>query len=49
MATSPSGSTASTASTCALVTPYERQCGPPAFVPTLPPIVHACWEDGSGA
>jgi len=31
------------------VTPYFRQCGPPAFSATLPPIVHALWLDGSGA
>jgi hypothetical protein len=31
------------------VTPYFRQCGPPAFSATLPPIVHAVWLDGSGA
>jgi hypothetical protein len=45
----PSGSTTSTASTCADVTPEARQCGPPALVATLPPIVHACCDDGSGA
>ena len=45
----PSGSTTSRASTCALVTPYARQCGPPAFVLTLPPIEEVCWLDGSGA
>ena len=26
--------------------PSARQCGPPAFVATLPPIVHADWDDG---
>ena len=31
------------------VTPDARQWGPPAFVATLPPIVHACCDDGSGA
>ena len=46
---SPSGSTTSTASTCALVTPYGRQCGPPELLATLPPIEHDCWLDGSGA
>ncbi len=45
----PSGMTMSSASTCALVTPYARQCGPPAFVLTLPPIDDVCWLDGSGA
>ena len=44
-----SGSTTSSASTCADVTPYARQCGPPAFVFTLPPIEEVCWLDGSGA
>jgi hypothetical protein len=48
-AVSPSGSTTSTASTWALVTPAARQCGPPALVATFPPIVQACCEDGSGA
>ena len=37
------------ASTCVAVTPDARQCGPPALVATLPPIVHACCDDGSGA
>ncbi len=47
--TSPFGSTTSSASTWAEVTPYARQCGPPAFVFTLPPIEEVCWLDGSGA
>ena len=47
--TDPSGSTTSTARTCADVTPAARQCGPPALVPTLPPMLHACCDDGSGA
>ena len=47
--TEPSGSTTSTASTWAEVTPAARQCGPPALVPTLPPMLHACCDDGSGA
>ena len=34
---------------CAHVTPYARQCGPPAFVFTLPPIEEICCDDGSGA
>ena len=46
--TVPSESTMSRASTCADVTPYARQCGPPAFVATLPPIDETCCEDGSG-
>ncbi len=31
-----------------MVTPYLRQCGPPAFSATLPPTVQATWLDGSG-
>ncbi len=31
------------------VTPYLRQCGPPAFMPTLPPNVETVWLAGSGA
>jgi hypothetical protein len=45
----PSASTTSTARTWVAVTPDARQCGPPALVATLPPIVHACCDDGSGA
>src|SRR4051794_37633296 len=33
----------------ALVTPSERQCGPPELLATLPPIEHVCWLLGSGA
>ena len=32
-----------------VVSPYFRQCTPPEFSATLPPIVHAIWLDGSGA
>ncbi len=32
-----------------LVIPYLRQCGPPAFVETLPPMDDTIWLDGSGA
>jgi len=39
----------STARTCALVTPYARQWGPPAFVFTFPPMDETCWDEGSGA
>ena len=39
----------SSATTWLSVTPYLRQCGPPAFSATLPPIVQAAWLDGSGA
>ena len=31
------------------VNPYLRQCAPPEFSATLPPIVQTCWLDGSGA
>lgn len=31
------------------VSPYFRQCTPPAFSATLPPIEHAICDDGSGA
>ena len=48
-ATSPSGSTTSIPSTWSDVTPYFRQCGPPEFSATFPPIVHAVWLEGSGA
>ena len=47
--TVPSGSTTSHASTWLRVTPYLRQCGPPAFSATLPPMVQAAWLEGSGA
>ena len=46
---SPSGSTISAASTWLTVKPYLRQCAPPEFSATLPPIVHTCCDDGSGA
>ena len=36
-------------STWLVVTPYARQCGPPEFSATLPPMVHAFWLEGSGA
>src|SRR5213079_1682334 len=44
----PSASTTSRLSTWFAVTPYLRQCGPPEFSATLPPIVQAVWLDGSG-
>ena len=31
-----------------LVMPYFRQCMPPAFVETLPPMVETTWLPGSG-
>ncbi len=47
--TSPRSSTISNASTWLTVVPYERQCGPPAFVAMLPPIVELRCDAGSGA
>ncbi len=38
-----------TRSTLCSVSPYFRQCTPPEFSATLPPIVQAIWLDGSGA
>ena len=32
-----------------VVKPYLRQCAPPEFSATLPPIEQICWLDGSGA
>jgi hypothetical protein len=46
---SPSGVTTSSAVTWVLVKPYLRQCAPPEFSATFPPIEHTCWLDGSGA
>ena len=46
--TVPSCSTTTRPSTWLSVTPYLRQCGPPALVATLPPIVLTCCEDGIG-
>ena len=39
----------SAASTWLTVKPYFRQCAPPEFSATLPPIVQTCCEEGSGA
>ena len=47
--TSPVISTISQPSTLLVVSPYLRQCTPPEFSATLPPIVQAICEDGSGA
>ena len=44
----PSPKTTSIPSTWSAVTPWPRQCSPPAFVPMLPPITEAAREDGSG-
>ena len=49
MTTEPSASTTSADSTWFVVNPYLRQCAPPEFSATLPPIVHTCWLLGSGA
>jgi hypothetical protein len=38
-----------TFSTLCSVRPYFRQCTPPEFSATLPPMVQAIWLDGSGA
>ena len=46
---SPLGRTTVAPSTWFLVAPYFRQCGPPAFSATFPPMVQACWLAGSGA
>ena len=38
-----------TRSTLCTVRPYFRQCTPPEFSATLPPMLQAICEDGSGA
>ena len=43
------GSTTSAPVTWLTVNPYFRQCAPPAFSATLPPIEQTCWLLGSGA
>src|SRR3954466_7712252 len=45
---SPSGSTTSSPHTYVVVKPYLKQCAPPEFSATLPPIEHTIWLDGSG-
>ena len=47
--TSPSMVIARTDSTLCTVSPYLRQCTPPEFSLTLPPMVQAICDDGSGA
>ena len=47
--TAPSGSTTSAPVTWLTVKPYFRQCAPPEFSATLPPIEQTCCDDGSGA
>ena len=44
----PSISTISTPSRLLVVSPYFKQCSPPEFSATLPPMVQAIWLDGSG-
>ena len=46
---SPSGRTTVAPVTWFTVNPCFRQCAPPEFSATLPPIVHTCWLEGSGA
>ena len=46
---SPSAVKPRTLSTLCSVRPYLRQCTPPEFSATLPPIVQAIWLLGSGA
>ncbi len=46
---SPSTVKPRTRSTLCSVRPYFRQCTPPEFSATLPPMVQAIWLDGSGA
>ncbi len=46
---SPSGQTISQARTWWEVKPYFRQCAPPEFSATFPPIEQICWLEGSGA
>ena len=46
---SPSESTTCRPRRLFVVVPYFRQCTPPAFSATLPPMVQAIWLDGSGA
>jgi hypothetical protein len=47
--TVPSISATRRRSTLCTVRPYFRQCTPPEFSATLPPMVQAIWLEGSGA
>ena len=47
--TSPSASTTRAPSTWFTVKPYFRQCAPPEFSATLPPMLQTLCDDGSGA
>ncbi len=46
---SPSAMKPRTLSTLCRVSPYFKQCTPPEFSATLPPMVQAIWLLGSGA
>ena len=46
---SPSAVKPRTRITLCRVRPYFRQCTPPEFSATLPPMVQAIWLEGSGA
>ena len=46
---SPSIVTTLTRNTLCTVSPYFKQCTPPEFSATLPPMLHAICEEGSGA
>ena len=46
---SPSMVTISIPMTLFVVSPYLRQCTPPEFSLTLPPMVQTIWLEGSGA
>ena len=45
----PSGRTTSRPRTWVVVKPYLRQCAPPEFSATLPPMLQTDCEEGSGA
>ncbi len=47
--TSPAIVTSRTRKTLCTVKPYLRQCTPPEFSATLPPMVQAICDEGSGA
>src|ERR1700704_893065 len=47
--TEPSASTTSNPKTCVVVNPYFKQCAPPEFSATFPPMLQTDCEDGSGA
>src|SRR5437899_2079974 len=43
----PSGRTTSSPRTCVVVNPYFRQCAPPEFSATLPPMLQTDCDDGA--